>query len=276
MDIYRYLWTAFGLVIGSFLNVCIYRLPRNESIVFPGSHCPSCGKAVRPYDNIPVLSYLWLRGKCRFCKKPISLQYPIVELLAGLAFYACAVEWSMTPPTFVNSLLLAAIIVLVFTDFHHQILPNVITLPGLLVGILLSRFQTVSFYGDAVSQRVAESISAMNADVVLPWVGSILGALVGGGVLLAMATAYKAVRKHEGLGMGDIKMMAMFGAFAGWPLAGLTIFIGAFLGSIVGIGLMIFGGQSLQTKLPFGVFLGAAAALSLFSGLAIINWYLPS
>ncbi len=276
MDIFRYFWTAFGLVIGSFLNVCIYRLPRNESIVFPGSHCPRCGKAVRPYDNVPVLSYLWLRGKCRFCKQPISLQYPVVELLSGLAFYACAVAWEMKPATYVNSFFLAMILVLIFTDYHHQILPNVITFPGMLVGIMLSPLQSTTFYSDAVSLRLSESISAIHADAVLPWVGSILGALVGGGSLLVVAWAFRVVRKKEGLGMGDVKMMAMVGAFAGWPLALLTIFIGSFLGSIVGIGLMIFGGRTLQTKLAFGTFLGAATAISVFYGGAIISWYLPS
>lgn len=276
MDIYVYFWAAFGLVIGSFLNVCIYRLPRNESIVLPGSHCPRCGKAVRPYDNIPVLSYLWLRGKCRFCKQPISLQYPVVELLAGLAFYACAVAWDMKPPTYVNSLFLALIIVLIFTDYHHQILPNVITLPGFLVGFLLSPLQSQSFYSDAVSLRLADGVSSIHADAVLPWAGSILGALVGGGVLLVVGAAYQAVRRRQGLGMGDVKMMAMVGAFAGWRLALLTIFVGSFLGSVVGIGLVFFGGKTLQTKLPFGIFLGAATAISVFYGLTLISWYVPA
>ena len=132
MSLFPYLWAACGLVIGSFLNVCIYRLPRHESIVFPGSHCPNCGKPVKPYDNIPVLSYLLLLGRCRFCRKPISLQYPVVELLSGLAFYACAAQWGSTSPAFVNSLFLAVILVLIFTDYHHQILPNVLTLPGVV------------------------------------------------------------------------------------------------------------------------------------------------
>ena len=116
MELFPYIYAVFGLIIGSFLNVCIYRLPRHESVVIPGSHCPACGKAVRPYDNIPVLSFLWLRGKCRFCRQPISLQYPMVELLAGLAFFACAREWGPTSPAFVNSLFLSAILVLIFTD----------------------------------------------------------------------------------------------------------------------------------------------------------------
>ena len=132
------IYTLFGLIIGSFLNVCIYRIPLGKSIVFPGSSCPSCSKPIRFYDNIPVLSYLLLRGKCRACGAPISFQYPLVELLTGLAFFACAKAWHFESPTYVNSLFLSVLIILVFTDYHHRILPNVLTLPGTIAGILLS------------------------------------------------------------------------------------------------------------------------------------------
>jgi leader peptidase (prepilin peptidase)/N-methyltransferase len=276
MNVFPYLWAAFGLVIGSFVNVCIYRLPRHESIIFPGSHCPRCGKAVRPYDNIPVLSFLWLRGKCRFCRQPISLQYPLVELLAALAFYASAAEWGFTPPAFVNSVFLSVILTLVFTDYHHQILPNVLTLPGVAAGIVLSPLQTKAFFQDTVSHSLASLVSSAHTDAVLPWVGSVLGALVGGGILLTVATAYRALRKRQGLGMGDVKMMAMVGAFAGWRLAILTIFIGCLLGSIVGILLVLFGGRTLQSRLAFGAFLGAASVVALFFGSAILQWYTPA
>jgi leader peptidase (prepilin peptidase)/N-methyltransferase len=276
MDIFPYLWTIFGLITGSFLNVCIYRLPRHESIVFPGSRCPHCGKSVRPYDNIPVLSFLLLQGKCRYCRRPISLQYPLVELLSGLAFYACAAEWGLTSPTFVNSIFLSAILVLVFTDYHHQILPNVLTLPGAITGFLLSPFQDRVFFADAVSSHLAALIPSNITRTLLPWTGSLLGAIVGGGALFLVASAYQWVRKRQGLGMGDIKMMAMVGAFLGWRSAGLTIFFGSFLGGIAGILLILFGGRTLQTKLAFGTFLGVASAICVFFGEAIIRWYTMS
>ncbi len=276
MRLFPYFYTVMGLVIGSFLNVCIYRLPRKESIAFPGSHCPHCGKGIRPYDNIPVLSYLLLMGKCRFCRQPISIQYPVVELLAGLSFYACFSAWGMAPATFVNSIFLSAIIVLIFTDYHHQILPNVLTLPGIAAGIILSPFQDAAFFKDAISYNLAELISTDNPDAWLPWVGSITGALIGGGVLFVVAMGYQALRKRQGLGMGDVKMMAMVGAFAGWRLALLTIFVGSLLGSIVGIFLVLFGGRTLQSKLAFGTFLGAAAAIALFYGVTFLQWYAPA
>jgi leader peptidase (prepilin peptidase)/N-methyltransferase len=244
--------------------------------VFPGSHCPHCGQGVRPYDNIPLLSYLLLRGTCRACGERISLQYPMVELLAGSAFYACAAKWGLTPPAFVNSIFLSIIIVLIFTDYHHQILPNVLTLPGILAGILLSPLQAAEFYQDALSYSLASLVDAANEETILPWAGSIAGALIGGGILFIVGAAYQALRKRQGLGMGDIKMMAMVGAFAGWRLALFTIFVGSLLGSVLGIILILFGGRTLQTKLAFGTFLGAAAALALFYGPAVFRWYSPA
>lgn len=273
MDLYLFFWTVCGLVIGSFLNVCIYRLPRHESIVSPGSHCPNCGHAVLPYDNIPILSYLVLRGRCRFCRQSISLQYPLVELLAGISFYACAVTWGLTTPAFVNSFFLAVVIVLIFTDYHHQILPNVLTLPGVILGFVLSPFQSQEFFRDSLSFYLAALVAPSHSDTVLPWVSSLLGALIGGGMLFLVAAAYQALRKKQGLGMGDVKMMAMVGAFLGWRLAFLTIFVGSLLGSIAGILLVLFGGRTLQTKLAFGTFLGAAAAASLLWGNSMIRWY---
>ncbi len=275
MDLFPYFWTAFGLVIGSFLNVCIYRLPRRESSVFPGSHCPNCGRPVRPFDNIPILSYLILRGKCRACGKAISFQYPLVEFLAGISFFACASAWGVSPPTFVNSLFLAVVIILVFTDYNHQILPNVLTLPGLLVGIALCPFQAPEFFRDTLSYNLTALVARSRLDLALPFVSSVVGALIGGGVLLIVAMAYQFLRKRQGLGMGDVKMMAMVGAFLGWRSAFLTIFFGSFLGSIVGLLLILFGGRTLQTKLAFGTFLGAAATASLFWGNSLLQWYTP-
>ncbi len=273
MDFFPYFWAAFGLVIGSFLNVCIYRLPRHESVVFPGSHCPKCGKPVRARDNIPVLSYLVLRGKCRSCRQPISLQYPLVELLAGVCFFSCATVWGLTPPAFVNSLFLAVIIVLIFTDYHHQILPNVLTIPGILLGLVLSPLQSTQFFRDSLSYALASILRPSETDSVIPWVSSFVGALIGGGMLLLVAVGYQALRKRQGLGMGDVKMMAMIGAFLGWRLAFLTIFVGSLLGSIAGILLILFGGRTLLTKLPFGTFLGAATVISLLWGNFLVQWY---
>jgi leader peptidase (prepilin peptidase)/N-methyltransferase len=273
MQIELIVYTLLGLIIGSFLNVCIYRIPLGKSIVFPGSGCPKCDKPIRPYDNIPVLSYLILRGKCRFCGNPISMQYPLVELLSGAAFYSCARVWEFSSPTFVNSLFLSVIIVLIFTDYHHQILPNKLTLPGILVGILLSTFQSPSLYIDLVSVKAASLFGDAGARSALPWVGSFLGALIGGGLLFVVGFAYEKLRKRQGLGMGDVKMMAMVGAFLGWRLALLTIFAGSLLGSIIGIFLILFRKSNLQTKLAFGVFLGAGAAVSLFWGLEFLRWY---
>ncbi len=276
MELFPYFYAAFGLIIGSFLNVCIYRLPRHESVVTPGSHCPACGKPVRPYDNIPVLSFLWLRGRCRFCRQPISLQYPMVELLAGLAFFACAREWGPTSPAFVNSLFLSAILVLIFIDYHHQILPNVITLPGVAAGFLLSPLQAESLLRDVndfLAGNLAVSVYPAGAEAVLPWISSALGALIGGGTLYLVGLGYQLFRKRQGLGEGDMKMMAMVGSFLGWRLALLIIFAGSFLGSIVGLLLILFGGKTLQTKLAFGTFLGVASIILLFYGNAFLYWY---
>jgi leader peptidase (prepilin peptidase) / N-methyltransferase len=262
-----------GLVVGSFLNVCIYRIPRGESIVFPRSHCTRCGKDIPPYDNIPVLAYLWLGGKCRFCRKTISLQYPLVEFLTGVIFVACALRWNFASPSFLNALFLSPVVVLIFIDYHHQILPNVITVPGTLIGILLSRLQAQEFYEDPISLNLAVTLKADNPTAILPWVGSLMGAAIAAGVLFLVGFAYQLVRKKQGLGMGDVKMMAMVGAFLGWRLALLTVFIGSLVGSIFGILLILFRGKTMQTKLSFGTFLGMGAILAVFFGSTLIGWY---
>jgi leader peptidase (prepilin peptidase) / N-methyltransferase len=269
-----FVYGLFGLIIGSFLNVCIYRIPLGKSVVFPGSGCPQCGKPIRFYDNIPVLSYILLRGKCRNCGEPISIQYPFVELLSGFSFYFCGAVWGFAPATFVNSIFLAAVTVLIFTDFHHKILPNVLTLPGIIVGILLSPFQMIDYYSDILSVRVASLPVFNNPSAALPWVGSVFGAIIGGGILLVVGIGYEKLRKRQGLGLGDVKMMAMVGAFLGWRLALLTIFAGSLIGTLIGISLMLFRNMSLQTKLAFGVFLGIGAAFSLFYGIPFLDWYL--
>jgi leader peptidase (prepilin peptidase) / N-methyltransferase len=273
MHIEPFIYALFGLIIGSFLNVCIYRIPRGKSIAFPGSGCPQCGNPIRFYDNIPVVSYLLLRGKCRKCGKPISIQYPVVELLAAFAFFICMNRWGISPPTFVNSLFLCVIIVLIFIDYHHQILPNILTLPGAIAGILLSPFQSISLFSDIVSFKIASLVLPSNPIAALPWCGSLFGAVIGGGILLVVGLGYEKLRKRQGLGLGDVKMMAMVGAFLGWRLALLTLFFGSLIGSLLGVFLIILRRGNLQTKLAFGVFLGIGATLSLFYGLSALHWY---
>jgi leader peptidase (prepilin peptidase) / N-methyltransferase len=266
-------YTLLGLTIGSFLNVCIHRLPLGKSIVRPRSACPKCGAQIRAYDNIPVISYLLLRGKCRACKTSISIEYPFVELLTAAAFFACAWKWNFAAPTFVNTLLLSIIIILIFIDYHHQLLLNVLTLPGIVAGILLSPFQSVSYYSDFVSVRLASLIWPGDPAMILPWAGAVAGAIIGAVPLLLLAIGYEKLRHRQGLGMGDVKMMAMVGAFLGPTIAFLTIFAGSFLGSLIGISFMLLGRMNLQTKLAFGVYLGIAAALLLFYGPPLWNWY---
>lgn len=270
-------YAVLGLVIGSFLNVCIYRIPLGKSVVFPRSGCPRCGAQIPFYDNIPVLSYIVLGGKCRFCAAPISFQYPLVELLTGGAFLVCALRWNFTPPTYVNSLFLSVVIILIFTDYHHRILPNVLTLPGTAAGILISPFQDTAVYmKDPLAVGIANLFEYPAALSLLPWAGSISGTVIGGGILIVIGLGYQKLRKRQGLGMGDVKMTAMVGAFLGWPLAFLTIFAGSLLGLLAGIYLIIFHKQNLQAQLPFGVFLGIGSALALFYGIPFLNWYLPS
>jgi leader peptidase (prepilin peptidase)/N-methyltransferase len=273
MSPFAVFYTLLGLAVGSFLNLCIHRIPGGESIVTPGSRCPHCKKAVRPYDNIPLVSYLVLRGKCRFCKSAISFRYPLVELLTGLAFWGCLEVWGFTPPTLVNSLFLSLLIVLVFVDYDHQVLPDRITKPGIVAGVFLSPFQSEVLFQDAFSYRIASALPGVSPETLLPWAGSLLGALVGGGILWITGYVYRLVRKKKGLGLGDVKMMAMVGAFLGWPMALLTIFVGSLLGSILGIFLILFKGKTLQTKLAFGTLLGGGAAFSLFFGLSFVRWY---
>ena len=273
-DLLPFAYAVLGLIIGSFLNVCIYRIPLGKSVVFPGSECPHCGQPIRFYDNIPLVSYLLLRAKCRRCRVPISIRYPSVELMTAVAFYACARIWNFASPTYVNSLFLAVILVLVFTDFDHRILPNVLTIPGTVAGILLSPFQQADFYADILSVHLAARVWPGDPFRALPWIGSIIGALVAGGLLLVVGIGYLKLRRRQGLGMGDVKMMAMVGAFLGWRLGILTIFAGSLLGTLLGVSLMVFRKMNLQTKLAFGVLLGLGAAFSLFYGLPFLSWYL--
>jgi leader peptidase (prepilin peptidase)/N-methyltransferase len=239
-----------GLVLGSFMNVCIYRLPRGLSPVRPRSGCPSCGHLLSWYENVPVVSYLVLRGRCRACRAPISPMYPIVEFITGAVFLAGYVWYGPTPLLIVRLVFAWAMIALFVIDLQHKILPNVITLPGIVVGVLA------------------------NALAGPGWVASLIGAAVGAGSLFAIAEIYYRVRHEEGLGMGDVKMLGMIGAFLGWKLVVVTLVLSSFLGSIVGIGVLIAKKESLKYALPFGTFLAIAALIAAVGGDAILNWYL--
>jgi leader peptidase (prepilin peptidase)/N-methyltransferase len=242
---------VFGALIGSFLNVCISRIPKEESIVTPGSHCPDCNNPIQFYDNIPVISYLLLWGKCRDCRKPISPQYPIIEgvtaVLSLFVFWKCGPSLSYV----YYFVFLAALVVMTMIDLYHQIIPDVISLPGIVIGVLGS--------------LVVPEIRFLN---------SVLGVLLGGGSLYAVATLYEWLFKREGMGGGDVKLLGMIGAFLGWQMVILTILLSSLIGSIVGIGVMIVRGKDFKYAIPFGPFLSLGAVLALFYGEGLIRWYL--
>jgi leader peptidase (prepilin peptidase)/N-methyltransferase len=239
----------FGLLIGSFLNVVIYRLPRGQSLVTPPSTCPGCGTRIRPIDNVPVLSWVLLGGKCQKCRAPISIQYPLVEFVTGALFLLVAWVTPAGPLLAARWLLVVILIVLFGIDLHHQILPNVITLPGIIIGFL---FSLVGPPG---------------------WTNSLLGIALGGGILYAIAAAYYLVRREEGLGMGDVKMLAMIGAFLGWKAVLVTLILSSFAGALVGIGIIAFTKGTMRLALPFGTFLSLGALAAMLVGDPLVTWY---
>jgi len=243
------LGAAIGLCIGSFLNVVIYRVPIGQSIVTPPSRCRKCGYQLQWYDNIPVLSWLFLRGRCRKCGVGVSMQYPIVELITGALFVL--VIW-MTPPgpLLATRLILVCILIALFgIDLEHQILPNVITLPGIAIGVLLS--------------------------LIAPpgWKDALVGVLLGGGVLYAIAGAYYLWRREEGMGMGDVKMLAMIGAFLGWKAVMVTLVLASFAGATIGLAMMALQRGTMKLALPFGTFLAIGAIVAMFVGEPLVAWY---
>jgi leader peptidase (prepilin peptidase)/N-methyltransferase len=243
-------FAVLGLVVGSFLNVCIHRLPRRESIAWPASHCTDCQRTLAWFENVPVGSWLVLRGRCRTCGARIGLTYPLVELVTGMVFAGGYLIYGLTPLLAVRLLFACAMIVLFVIDLRHRILPNVITLPGIVAGLIFS--------------------------AMLPpgWLASVVGAAVGGGVLFVIAEAYYRLRGVEGLGMGDVKMLAMIGAFLGWQLTLVTLVLASFSGSVVGVGLIASGRGGMQAALPFGTFLAVGAVVAAVSGDTMLAWYL--
>ena len=242
---------VFGLLVGSFLNVCIYRIPRRESLAWPASHCTSCNRALSWYENVPIVSWSLLRGRCRTCRVPIAIMYPLVELTTAALFAGGYAIYGWTPLLAVRLLFACAMIVLFVIDLQHRILPNVITLPGIVLGLVFS--------------------------AVLPvpgWLPATIGAVVGGGALFVIAEAYYRIRGVEGLGMGDVKMLAMIGAFLGWQLTLVTLMLASFSGSIIGVGLMASGKRGMQAALPFGTFLAVGALIAAVYGDALLSWYI--
>ena len=267
---------VFGAIIGSFLNVVIHRVPREESIVFPNSRCPSCGAVIAFYDNIPVLSYVVLGGRCRGCSIRISPRYPAVELLTAILFVV--VTWHDGPGIGLpfDLVFTTAIIALVFIDAEHMILPNVITYPGIVFAVLARiaiPLLTGTPHFDDVPSLMHGTFSGLPIWAV-SLVGAFLGALIGGGSLWLMGWTWEKLRGIEAMGLGDVKMMFMVGAYLGWRLTILTIFVGVLSGSLIGIVLMARQRQrDMQMLLPFGVFLGLGSIAALLFGTQVAEWY---
>ncbi len=246
-----YVWAfVFGAIIGSFLNVCIHRLPRQGSIIWPGSHCPACSAPISPWDNIPIVSYLLLGGRCRACRARISLRYPLVELANALGYVVILWRFGIGWTALVYALLFSALLVITFVDLAHLIVPDVITLPGIVLGFLL-------------------------AATVLPvgLVDSLLGILVGGGLLWFLAWVSPYLFGKEGMGGGDIKLLAMIGAFLGWKPTLLTVMIAAIVGSVVGLSLIASKAMQRNQYLPFGPFLALGAVMAMLFHQEMLSWY---
>jgi len=241
---------VFGLTVGSFLNVLVHRLPRGESVVSPPSHCPSCGAPVRPIDNVPVVSWLLLRGRCRVCRAPISLRYPSLELANGVLWVFVALRARDWAELFGGAFLCSACLALLAIDAEFQILPDRITLPGLVIGLVLSFFSTTR-----------SPVSAL------------AGAAVGAGGLYLVAFAYERIAGHEGMGLGDVKMLGMIGSFLGPSGVLVTVLLSSVAGSVVGLVLIALAKGDRRTRLPFGVFLSLGAVSAFFFGDALMGKY---
>lgn len=260
-----------GLMIGSFLNVCIRRIPAEESVVSPGSRCPACRAPIKPYDNIPVLSWLLLGGKCRNCKNRISVLYPAVELLTALLFVACYLAFGASVEALKWAVFSSLLIVLTITDVLGRILPDKVNFIGFGLGIALSLFARPM---DGAALWLSHRLFAFPPpDPALSLVDALLGAAVGGGLLWLVGEGYFRLRGREGMGLGDVKMMAMAGAFLGVKRTLLTILVGSLLGSVIGLVVIVLAGKGRDYELPFGTFLGAGALLTVFFGTPALAWY---
>ncbi len=261
--------TAFilGSVIGSFLNVCIYRLPRRESIIIPHSHCTSCGALIKLYDIIPLASYLILLGRCRACGSRISPTYLVVELLSGVVSALLVWRFGISLTSLFYLIFLFSLIVVTFIDLEHRIIPNVITLPGIIVGLMYNALNTnwvtlqidLSYFQFTLSDflRISDKVDIID---------SILGIILGGGILYFIGFIYEAIKKREGMGMGDVKLLAMIGAFIGWKGVIFVAFLSSLFGVLVGIPIILFKRGDLKYAIPYGPFLSLAAAFHCFTG----------
>lgn len=237
----------FALLLGSFFNVCIYRIPQGESIVFPRSHCPHCKQLIAAWDNIPVLSFVLLKGRCRSCQAKISWRYPSIELLTAGLMTTIVAWFGFTLTSLFDVIFVGLLIIISFIDIDHRIIPNTLSIPGIVIGVI--------------------------ASVVLhqPWYHAFAGILAGGGAIWAMGYLGELVFKKEAMGGGDVTLMAMVGAFLGWELAILTIFLGSFSGAIIGVIVKRFTGDEY---IPFGPFLSFGALMALLFGQPVVVWYL--
>ena len=272
MSLMEWVLISLGLKIGSFLNVCIVRIPRRQSVVSPRSSCRHCGQALKPYDNIPLISFLLLRGKCRFCKATISWQYPVVEALTTAIYWGTFVSYGLQWKTAVLLVFFSALIVLVFIDLNHRLLPDVITLPGIPLGIVLTLLVGIE---DDVGTALVHLAGLPDSSVRLGWLASsLLGAFACGGFLWLVGAVYFKLKKVEGLGGGDLKLMGMVGAFLGVKLGLLTILLGSVLGALIGLAYIKMAGKDYRYPLPFGSFLGVAAIGVALWGEQLLSWYL--
>jgi leader peptidase (prepilin peptidase)/N-methyltransferase len=240
---------VFGAVVGSFLNVCIYRIPAGSSVATPSSHCPRCKSPIRFYDNIPIFSYLVLGGRCRACNEKIPFIYPAVEALTALISLSLFLKYGPSLQYLITFLFTSALIVITFIDLEHQIIPDVISLPGIPLFAIAA-------------------VLVMDITVV----ESLIGVLIGGGVLFAIAFGYELITKREGMGGGDIKLLAMIGGFFGWKSLIFILLVSSFVGAIIGISVILFKGQDMKYALPFGPFLSIAAVAYIFWGTHFLNF----
>jgi leader peptidase (prepilin peptidase) / N-methyltransferase len=241
---------VFGLCVGSFLNVVIARLPAGRSIAHPGSACPHCGTAIRWYDNLPLLSYFVLRGRCRACRALISWRYPLVELMCGILFAAAYLRFGPGTQLIAPLVLLSALVAITGIDVDHQIIPDVLSIPGIALGLVASL-----------------------APGGIGWQDSVLGVVLGGGVFILIIVASAAVLGQPGMGVGDVKLGAMLGAFLGWKLVLLSILLSVLIGGPLAATLLATGRKGRKDPLPFGPFLAAGGVISLFWGDAVLAWY---
>jgi leader peptidase (prepilin peptidase)/N-methyltransferase len=266
----------FGSAIGSFLNVVIHRVPREQSVVTPNSACPNCGNAIKPYDNIPIFSWIFLGGKCRNCKAKISPRYPAVELLTGLVWLLVFWQVGFNPFLPVALAFVSAMIALMFIDAEHMILPNAITYPFLIIAVGLRIIFPIAFSANYFPDMAHAPLTAMAEYPrwLVSLAGAGLGALAGGGSLWLIGELWKRLRGVDAMGLGDVKMMLGVGAILGWRLSILAIFLAAFVGAVAGMAVIAKQkDRDMQTQIPFGIFLGLGSVIALLFGERMIVWY---